>query len=114
MTHDVFEGPAIVIGYAYRLQIEAEAPIFEDGAYASHVRSEVTSRDVLANLSTANGGLVRISDVVLEINIPASATGQMAQGSVMLDVVRTDVTPDQQMSFVLTIPVVPAITRGLP
>lgn len=114
MSTSVFEGPAIIVGYAYTLQIEAASAIFPEGsAFTAQVRSAVTSETVLTTLTTAGGGLVRVSDTALEIKIGASATGQMPIGRVIVDVIRTDVEPDQHMSFFLEIPVMQPVTRGL-
>jgi len=41
---DVADGPAIVAGYAYRLQVEADSPLFPEGAvFAAQVRSKVSA-----------------------------------------------------------------------
>lgn len=114
MSIVVSEGPAIVAGYEYKLQIEAESPIFPAGCtLAAQVRSKVSDTSVIATLSTANGGLVRITDTIVEVIIPPTATSSLAAGSVFMDMVRTDLSPDRHLNFNLEIPVIRPVTRGL-
>lgn len=114
MTTQIHEGPAIMIGYAYRLRLEAEGPLFPAGAaFTGQVRAKLGDADVLATLTSANGGLVRISDQELDLNIAAADTATMPVGSVVIDVVRTDVEPDLHLGFALEIPVMQPVTRGL-
>lgn len=114
MSIVVSEGPAIVAGYEYKLQIEADSPIFPAGCtLAAQVRLKVSDSSVIATLSTANGGLVRITDTVVEIIIPPTATSSLAAGSVFMDMVRTDLSPDRHLNFNLEIPVIRPVTRGL-
>lgn len=114
MSVNFSDGPAIVIGYRYKVPIEADAALFPAGAtFTAHVRSKVTSTDILATLTTANGGLLRISDTQLEITISAAQSAGMAAGTVELDIVRTDVSPIQHLGFALKIPVMQPVTRGL-
>ena len=110
----VSEGPAIVAGYEYKLQLEAESPIFPEGcSLTAHVRGRVSDNNVIATLTTANGGLARISDTVVEITIPPAATASLPPGSIVMDVVRTDLEPDRHLNFTLELPVVRPVTRGL-
>lgn len=114
MSIFVSEGPAIVAGYEYKLQIEADSPIFPAGCtLAAQVRLKVSDSSVIATLSTANGGLVRITDTIVEIIIPPTATSSLAAGSVFMDMVRTDLSPDRHLNFNLEIPVIRPVTRGL-
>ena len=44
MTTSLQEGPVILIGYEYRLQLQAEADLFPDGvSFAGQVRSAITA-----------------------------------------------------------------------
>jgi len=114
MTTHILEGPAIMIGYTYRLRLEAEGPVFPDGAtFAGQVRPAAASEDVLVTLTTGNGGLVRITDSALDLRIAAADTAGMSVGSVVVDMVRTDVAPDLHLGFALDIPVMLPVTRGL-
>jgi hypothetical protein len=114
MSTTVSDGPAIVAGYEYRLQLEADGPVFPEGCtLAAQVRAKVSDSAVIATLTTGNGGLSRISDTVVEITIPAAATASLPPGSVVMDMVRTDLEPDRHLSFTLEIPVIRPVTRGL-
>jgi hypothetical protein len=114
MSVSVSDGPAIVAGYEYRLQLEADSPVFPAGCtLAAQVRAKVSDNSVIATLTTASGGLARISDTVVEIAIPAAATANLPPGSVVMDMVRTDLEPDRHLNFTLEIPVIRPVTRGL-
>ncbi len=113
MSVTVVDGPAIVAGYPYRLQIEADAALFSEGAvFAAQVRTKVSAASVIATLTTANGGLLRVSDTVLELAIAPDATAGLGASSVVLDVVRSDLIPPRHLSLFLEIPVVLPVTRG--
>lgn len=114
MTVSVSDGPAIIIGYEYRLQIEAEADLFPaEAQLTGQLRSKVSAASVLATLSTGNGGIRRVSVRTLELVIPPEVTAPLSPGSAVLDLVRTDLTPPRHLSFLLEIPVVRPVTRGL-
>ena len=108
------EGPAILIGYAWRLQIEAEAPVFAEGAsYTGHLRLKPSDPTLLAELSSEDGGIQHITSTVLELSLTPSQTASLAPGRVVLDLVRTDLEPDLHLGFLLEIPVMLPVTRGL-
>ena len=108
------EGPAILIGYAWRLQIEAEAPVFAEGAsYAGHLRLKPSDPTLLAEMSSADGGMQHITETVLELSLTPSQTAVLSPGRVVLDLVRTDLEPDLHLGFLLEIPVMLPVTRGL-
>ena len=114
MSVTTVDGPAIVAGYPYRLQIEADAALFPAGAvFAAEIRARVSATSVVATLTTANGGLLRVSDTVLELAIAPEATAGLGAGSIVLDVVRTDLMPPRHLAFFLEIPVVVPVTRGM-
>lgn len=114
MSVAVSEGPAIIIGYVYRLQIEAESDLFPAGAiFAGQLRARVSAATPVTTLTSANGGVTRLSDRVVELVVPADATACLAPGSAVLDLVRTDLTPPRHLAFMLDIPVVQPVTRGL-
>ena len=113
MSVSVVDGPAIIIGYEYRLQIEAGSDLFPAGAaFAGQLRAKVSASSVLTTLTTGNGGLLRRSDSVLELVIPPAATERLAPGSAVVDLVRTDLVPPRHLAFILEIPVVQPVTRG--
>ena len=114
MSVSISDGPAIVAGYEYRLQLEADSPVFPAGcALAAHVRAKISDNTIIATLTTANGGLTRVSDTIVEIAIPPAATADLSPGSVAMDMVRTDLEPGRHLNFILEIPVVRPVTRGL-
>ena len=114
MSVSVSDGPAIVAGYEYKLQLEAGSPVFPQGCtLTAQVRAKVSATTTIATLTTANGGLARISDTVVEITIPPAATASLTPGSVVMDMVRTDLEPDRHLNFTVEIPVVRPVTRGL-
>jgi hypothetical protein len=114
MSVSVSDGPAIVAGYEYRLQLEADSPVFPAGcSLTAHVRAKVSDSAIIATLTTVNGGLTRISDKVVEITITPSETAGLTAGSVVMDMVRTDIEPDRHLNFTLEIPVIRPVTRGL-
>ena len=114
MTVSVVDGPAIIIGYEYRLQIEAESGLFAaEAQFAGQLRAKVSASAVVTTLTTANGGLLRRSDTVLELIIPSEATEHLSPGSAVVDLVRTDLSPPRHLAFLLEIPVVQPVTRGL-
>jgi len=108
------EGPAVLIGYPWRLQIETAAPVFVEGAaYAGQLRLRASDPTVLATISSAEGGVLRVSDTVLELALCPDQTVALAPGRVVLDLVRVDVDPDLHLGFFLEIPVMLPVTRGL-
>ena len=112
MTTSLQEGPVILIGYEYRLQLQAEADLFPEGAsYVGQVRSAISTATVVAGLSTAAGSVLRVDNRTLEIVLPPDVTASLAPGGIVLDLVRTDLTPDRHLGFVLEIPVVLPVTR---
>lgn len=115
MTTNVQSGPAIVAGYKWSLRIEASAAAFPVGvAITGHVRRKVGDEQPLATLSTANGKIVRVDDAHIDIFIDGDLSEAWSPGSVVMDFVRTDVDPDAYLGFILTVPVVLPVTRGLP
>ena len=115
MSVTIVDGPAIVAGYPYRLQIEADTALFPEGAaFVAEIRAKVSASSVIATLTNANGGIVRVSDTAAELAIAPEATAGLGAGSVILDVVRTDLVPPRHLSFFLEIPVVLPVTRGVP
>ena len=112
MTLCVQEGPVILIGYEYRLQLEAEADLFPEGAaFTGQLRSAIAATSVLAVLSTTAGSILRLDDRTLEIVLTPTITSSLMAGGVVLDLVRTDLTPDRHLGFLLEIPVALPVTR---
>lgn len=115
MSVAIVEGPAILIGYAYRLDVESEASLFPALAeMVAQVRLKPSATDILATLTTAEGTIVRQSDCLMSLTIPAQDTSHFEPGSIVLDMVRVDVHPALPLGFLLEIPVMLPVTRGLP
>lgn len=113
-TPQLQDGPVILIGYAWRLQLEAEAPVFTEGAsYTGQLRLKPSDPTVLAELHSATGGILRVTDTVLELALTPGQTAALQPGRVVLDLVRTDLEPDLHLGFLLEIPVMLPVTRGL-
>ena len=114
MSVSIADGPAIIIGYEYRLQIEAESDLFPaDAAFAGQLRTQLNAAAVVATLTSGNGTLQRRSDRVLEIVVPPAATAALGPGTAVLDLVRTDLSPPRHLAVLLEIPVVQPVTRGI-
>ena len=108
------EGPVILIGYEYRLQLQADTALFPEACVlAGQMRTRLAALDVIATLLSATGSLIRIDDYTLEIVVAADVTAALIPGSVVVDFVRTDLTPERPLGFSLEIPVQQSVTRGL-
>ncbi len=108
------EGPAVLVGYEYRLQLEPEGALFPDEArFAGQVRRNANAETVLATLTSEGGTILNRGESRLELIIPETVTAELAPGSVVLDLVRTDLVPPQHLNVFLEIPVLLPVTRGL-
>lgn len=104
--------PKIPIGYQYRLRLKSQGAgvMFPAGAtYTAQVRSDETG-EVLATLTTAGGGFVRVSDTELDVVMTAAQTQAFPVGAVVFDWVRTDGI-DQHGGYIVTVPTFRPITR---
>jgi hypothetical protein len=114
MTTSVQDGNAIAAGYFWSTRIEMDVVAFPVGVQMTgHVRRKVSDADVLATLSTNDGTIVRVDDTHVDIVIGGETSASWAPGTVVLDLVRTDTDPDKYLGFILTVPVVLPVTRGL-
>ena len=112
-TATLTEGPAVLVGYEYRLQLEAEGALFPDEArFAGQLRANLNAETVLATLSSEGGTILTRGDNRLELIIPETVTAELMPGSVVLDLVRTDLVPLQHLNVFLEIPVLLPVTRG--
>lgn len=113
-TITLTEGPAVLVGYEYRLQLEAEGALFPDEArFAGQLRANLNAETVLATLKSEGGTILNRGESRLELTIPDTVTAELAPGSVVLDLVRTDLVPPQHLNVFLEIPVLLPVTRGL-
>lgn len=102
-----------MIGYAWtqRVTMVSTPAAFPSGVMlTAHVRP-FRSAETAITLTTENGGIIRVSDSVVDVTMTAAQTAQCAEGRVILDVVRTDTTPKLHMRFALDVPVVLPVTR---
>lgn len=107
-----FEGPAVLPGYAYRLRLVAEHALFPEAAwFVAQIRVSPSSDTVLTEISSASGGFERISDTELDLSLDPAETATLPLGRVVLDLVRTDLTPPLHLGVFLELPVVQPITR---
>ncbi|KAA0970795.1 hypothetical protein FPY71_09985 [Aureimonas fodinaquatilis] len=109
--------PSVVPGfeYAVRVAVSSAEPVFPEACeLRADVRRFSYSTDRIADLTTDNGGLLRIDDETVEIRISAVQTASISGCSVVLDLVRTDVQPENYLYLRLSLPVMSPITRGHP
>lgn len=113
--------PPLYAGYVWRqgLTVEyddpaAPAPFPSGVALTAHVRRNAADDSTLAVLTTANGGLVRLNDTTLQIVITGTQSATWTPGTVHLDIVRTDLDPDEHLNIHMAIAVARPVTRGLP
>lgn len=103
----------ILIGYPWRLQIEAASPLFEaDARYFGHLRRRRNDPEVLTDLSTEGRGIRWISETVLELNLAVEQTAPLSPGQVVMDLIRRDLTPAVHLGILLEVPVQWPVTRG--
>lgn len=115
MTLTLCEGPAILVGYPWRLQIETSSPLFPEGAeLRAQIRARASSETVLGEITTLSGEIARLGDRLIELTIAPEITGALPPGSCVFDMVRTDCSPPLHLGFSLEVPVLTPITRGLP
>ena len=110
MSTTVQAGAAIAIGWPYAINITSPSAIFPAGAvFKADFKRARTDPTPLFELTTANNGLVRVSDTSLTVAVTAAQSALLTAGSVLVDIARTDVP--NYLGFVLTIPVLQPVTR---
>ena len=109
------KGQPIIAGYVWEQVVSVQTPsiIFPSGAtFTAQVRATVDADTILATL-TVGSGITRLSDQAIQLTIAGTTSENWTASSVVLDLVRTDTTPDRHMGWRLKIPVVQPVTRGL-
>lgn len=105
---------AIQTGCEWRLKIKivssAIAAFSVGAAFTAHIRDTIDGPEK-AVLSTASGTITRIDGNTLEFVIGQAVTADWSEGSVIMDVIRTDLTAKIHLGFDLVIPVKRSITR---
>lgn len=107
------QGFPIMSGYAWaqRVKVTSSSSVFPpDVALTAHVRPSRTDAAFIT-LTTANGGIVRVSDTEIDIKLTAAQSATCSPGTVVLDIARTDATPNVHLGFSLTVPVIQPVTR---
>jgi hypothetical protein len=105
---------ALVAGYEWSQEFELApaAVYFPVGcALRAQVRESVGGT-LLATLSSVSGTLVRVSDTMVRVIIPAGALADRRLSMVVFDLARTDVAPDRHYGFIVTVPVVQPVTTS--
>ena len=69
------------------------------------MRATITTASVLAELTSSEGSILRLDDRTIEIILAPELTAGLSPGGIVLDLVRTDLTPDRHLGFLLEIPV---------
>lgn len=104
-------GRALVAGYEWRQRFVSPVALFPSGAtFTAQIRRTIADTSPLATLTTANGGLVRVDDMTLEVVIDGTTSVAWSAGTVVFDVVRTDGT-QQHLGFRVSVPIAQAVTR---
>lgn len=101
-------------GSDWVLKIEVRSASLEvfptDATFVSQVR-ETLDGPVIAELTTANEGVVRISGNELELRIRGDITRDWLYSEVVLDVLRTDALNSVHLGFDMKVPVKRSVTR---
>lgn len=113
-------GKAIQRGFVWRCGIDFEecqgpAPFPAGITMRAQVRAKLTDAVHVAELTTANGGIERVSDTSVRLVMSPQVTLAIPANVqfVWLSLVRTDVTPEEPFDFMLEIEVWTAPTRPL-
>jgi hypothetical protein len=95
----------ILIGFEWRARVTVTGSpaAFPAGCQlAGQARVTDAMGKVFSTLTTANTQIVRVSDTVIDLVIPPEDTADLQEGTAVIDVVRTDVTPPAHFGFILT------------
>ncbi|MGR6327710.1 hypothetical protein ACU5AX_01455 [Sphingomonas sp. XXL09] len=106
--------PPIAAGYSYRvrLQVTGEEPVFPLGCrLRAQVRPYVGSPDVAGTLTTENGGITRIDDSTVELDLPEGLTSNIGNDAAWLDLARADLDPDEWIPVQIKLPVLVPVTE---
>lgn len=108
--------PPVVPGFEYAVRIEVSGgeAVFPQGVQLrAQVRRFAASGELIAELTTENGGLSRVDDRTVEVRISRDATAELAgKQSIIFDLVRTDVEPENYLYLQMQIYTITPVTRG--
>lgn len=120
MTCESYGSP-IQRGFIWRqgLVMDAEAgfvPFPAGATYRGEVRAKLTDATALAQFNTGDGGVLRVSDTELRLQLSPAQTAAIPAGvpMVWLGLVRTDVVPEEPLDFMLQVDVWTPPTRPAP
>lgn len=111
MSTTTILGRPIPIGFAWthRLTVTftppADPPFPAGSTFRADVREWAGAPDASLSLTSQAGQLVRFSDTELDIVLPGAATALLRPGVAVIDLVRTDVSPDAYSHVTVTVPV---------
>ena len=114
MAAELQQGKPIMAGYAWTqaINMTADAPPFPVGVeLTAHVRKRVADANPLVTLSTGAQTITRVDDNNIALTIPGADSLGWKQGSVFIDVARTDTDPAEYVGFRLEVPVSQPVTR---
>jgi hypothetical protein len=102
--------PGIDWAQSFRVVANSGTPFPSGVQIKSHFR-EVISGELLTELSTDGGGIVRVSNSIIEMKIAGTVTKNWTMKTVYFDWVITSADPDEYGDFVFKIDVYRPITR---
>lgn len=109
------QGKAIQTGCEWRLKIKIVSSALETfpstATFSASIRKNDADGDVLTTLSTAAGSVIRVDGNTIELVLSGPDTEAWTSGTVVMDVIRTDLTQKIHLGFDLEIPVKRSITR---
>lgn len=110
------QGKAIQTGCEWRLKIKvtssALAAFPTTAKFTSQIRKDDADGVVLATLTSAAGTIIRVDGNSIELVLKGSETAEWKSGTVVLDIIRTDLTQKIHLGFDLEIPVKRSVTRA--
>jgi hypothetical protein len=120
MTCESYGAP-IQRGFVWRQGVVADGapdyvPFPTGATYRGEVRAKLTDQAAIAQFNTAGGGITRLSDTELRLQLTPAQTAAIPAGVafVWLGLVRTDVSPEEPLDFMLQVDVWTPPTRPTP
>lgn len=109
------QGKAIQTGCEWRLKIKITSSalaVFPTTAkFSATIRKDSADGVELVTLSSEAGSIMRVDGNTIELLLKGTDTANWSAGTVVMDVIRTDLTQKIHLGFDLEIPVKRTITR---
>ncbi|MGV1754811.1 hypothetical protein [Agrobacterium sp. CG674] len=109
------QGKAIQTGCEWRLKIKITSSalaVFPTTAkFSASIRKDDADGELLITLSSDASSITRVDGNTIELILKGTDTAEWTAGTVILDVIRTDLTQKIHLGFDLEIPVKRSITR---